>query len=131
MDEIHSIFLIDDEKMANAVSKAVIRLSGFTGDIHVFNNARSALASLQLFAENKPEVFPQLILLDVKMPLMDAWAFLTVYEKLPETVLAQCKVVLLSANLDDFYTLRAREYITVKGFISKPLTIDLFKFICQ
>lgn len=115
--------LIDDDSICNFVSEMAIRCSGFATDISVSNKPACAMACLRSIAETKPESFPDLIFLDLNMPVMDGWDCLDALSQLPE-VFEKSKVVILSSSVCDADIIRASNYRIVLAFVSKPLTSE-------
>ncbi len=114
MNEISSIFLIDDDTIALTINEAVIRLTGFSLDIQTFESANSALSVLSVTDYSS---FPDVIFLDINMPVKDDWEFLDEFEGLPQVALPKCKVYMLSSSVDPlFYN---------KYFIGKELSVSL------
>ena len=73
----------------------------------------------------KGDVLPDLILLDLNMPIWDGWFFLTEIEKTVFVKKIDIMIVSSSINTEDIT--RISENKLVKGFISKPLSIDVMK----
>lgn len=115
-----SVLLVDDSEIDNFVNKKLISKTQFAKDTYEKLNAKSALEFLQKESAN-PENLPDIIFLDIMMPIMDGFAFLNEFEKLPESVRKKCKIVMLSSS-ESFKDLnRANSNKYVKKFLNKPL----------
>ncbi|MFM7195219.1 MAG: response regulator [Bacteroidota bacterium] len=83
---------------------------------------RSGLDHLnRLAAEGKP--FPDFILLDLRMPIINGFEFLEKLKAFPQEKLAGTSIHLLTSSLDEHDIERAFTYPHVKGFHSKPLSL--------
>ncbi len=113
--------LIDDNDTDNFISKRIIELSHFSKDVEVKYSGRSALDYLEQHKE-QPDLLPELIFLDINMPIMDGFMFLYELENLPELVQKKCKVVILSSsdNKKDIDKIVSNDHVI--KFITKPLT---------
>ncbi len=76
------VFLIDDDNIVIYLTKLVINESLPELEVVSFEYATEALEALQDLVE-KNHAFPEYILLDINMPMVDGWDFLAVYEKFP------------------------------------------------
>ena len=68
MDNVTTIFLVDDEKMANIYNRNVFSAYGYSRTLESFEQPFQALQQLRHLAYNDPGGFPQLLLLDILMP---------------------------------------------------------------
>ena len=117
------IFLIDDSEIDNYVNKHIITKSGIAEMILTMTSAEDALQYLIASSEtNIP--FPELIFLDIRMPAMNGFEFLDVFEKFPSQILSACKIIMLTSSLDQRDIERAKNYPHVAGYLNKPLNTD-------
>ena len=124
---INKAFCIDDDPVSLALSDIVIKKSEFAREVITAKNGKEGLNWFSVFFErNKAanEELPQLIFLDLNMPVMNGWSFLESYlmkyaERIPET-----KVVIVSATVNPEDFLKANQYDIVIDFINKPLTAE-------
>lgn len=120
-----SILLIDDDASINYLNKIVIEQAGIDADIIDYTEPQKALARLQ-----SGELTPDIILLDVNMPLMDGWEFMSSLKQFPASFKAP-KIILLTSSINPSDESRALSDTLIDAFHSKPLTIDLVKKIAS
>jgi CheY-like chemotaxis protein len=120
MVKMKNILLIDDDEVANFINERQVKASGIAKQIHV---AQSGVAALSLLKEKLigTKERPDIIFLDIRMPVMDGFEFLEEFNKLPEDHIKDIKVVMLSSSLAETDRQKAGQYKNVVGFINKPL----------
>ena len=74
--------------------------------------------------------FPQLIFLDLNMPVMNGWEFLSVFSKNQYLEnFSKTKVVVLSSTIDPNDIEKSKEYPMVVEFLSKPITTEILELL--
>src|SRR5882724_10800992 len=91
------VVMVDDDDVDCFVTKKIIEDSNFSEKIVVFNSGKEGLEYLRK-NENNPEQLPEVIFLDILMPVMDGFGFLDEYDKLSDKIKSKCKIVLLSTS---------------------------------
>ena len=118
---IDLVMLVDDNDTDNFISKRIIEITRFANRVEVKSSGKAALDYLrdnQQVAEN----LPNLIFLDINMPIVDGFVFLYEFEKFNEMVRNRCKVIILSSsdNKRDIDKIVNNNHVI--KFITKPLT---------
>lgn len=113
--------LVDDNDTDNFLSKKVIEHARFAQKILIKNTGKSALEYLNENL-NFPERIPDIIFLDINMPIVDGFVFLFEYENFPAHLHEKCKVVILSSSNNRRDINRFLNNRFVSQFISKPLS---------
>jgi CheY-like chemotaxis protein len=121
------VLLIDDNEADNYISKFVINESGLAKKISMATSAVEALDYLASLKGNADE-FPDLIFLDIRMPVMDGFEFLENFMQFPEAMNQQCAVIMLSSSNDQKDIERSLNYPVVKNFFTKPLEAEMLNF---
>lgn len=118
---VDHVMLVDDNDTDNFIHKRVIELTGFAKNIIVKNSGKSALEYLET-NKNDLERLPDIIFLDINMPIVDGFVFLFEYENFPDQLKDKCKVVILSSSDSkrDIDRIVDNEYVI--NFITKPLS---------
>jgi CheY-like chemotaxis protein len=124
---IRKVLCVDDDTISLTISQLLLKRTGFAQEVDTVIDGSEALDYFeQLFTTHPdaPSHAPELILLDINMPVMNGWEFLQEYtprflDRLPDT-----KIVILSSTIDPEDFALAKKYPVVVQFISKPLSIE-------
>lgn len=121
MRRFGQIYLIDDDEIFVFVLRKLLQKCGRFEEVINISNGQDAIEKLQKqFAENKK--LPDLIFLDLNMPVLDGWQFLDEAEKLPFRHLLEIHII--SSSIDVREIEKSKEYSTVKSFVSKPVSLE-------
>jgi CheY-like chemotaxis protein len=120
------VLIIDDDPIHQRIAQLMIQKQQLFDEIKSFTNATHAVSFLDENAENT-EALPDVILLDLNMPIMDGWGFLEEYRTLLPKLAKAIKIFIVSSSVDEKDMLRSQTYSYVKGFISKPLSPDIIR----
>lgn len=123
------IILIDDDHASNYFHKVVIEDSGLVERAEFFTSPLKALEYLKNATLDISNLIPDLIVLDINMPLMDGWEFLEAFKTL--NLHKYPKVIMLSTTRNPKDILKSEGFPMVSGLYSKPLNADLLKQIAQ
>jgi CheY-like chemotaxis protein len=118
---IDLVMLVDDNETDNFISKRIIEITKFAKRVEVKNSGKSALDYLKE-NQSSAEDLPNIIFLDINMPIVDGFVFLYEFEKFSEVVRNKCKVIILSSsdNKRDIDKIVNNNHVI--KFITKPLT---------
>lgn len=118
-------FIIDDDPVFVLLFKKILIKLGKFETIVNFENGQIALDSLiEKFKNNEP--FPDIVFLDINMPVLDGWEFLKALEKYKFK--EELNIYMVSSSIDSTEIKKSKKYKSVKHFISKPISaIDFLK----
>ena len=114
----HLAYIIENDHITAVVTELVLRKNLRRGEVQHFVNGQIAFNQL-LKSVKSGATIPDLILLDLDMPVMDGWEFLDEFLKLP--IAKQVCVFILTSSIHPNDREKAKHYNVVKGFFSKPL----------
>jgi CheY-like chemotaxis protein len=120
--------LIDDDPVSNKISQLFMRKHQWSAQVITFEDGQQALQALQT---GGAQAVPDVILLDVGMPVYDGWDFLEEYEKLPPERTGRSLLYMLSSSINPPDIQKAAHYRTVKAYLTKPLTQQALEQIQQ
>ena len=125
MQRFGSVLIVDDDYASNYLTEIILIDLNIATHINITRNGREALNFVKENCSSKTAYCPELILLDINMPIMDGFEFLEEFEKLPYIQSNPIPVLLLttSTNLKDVE--KAKKF-NVAGYIEKPLTEEKF-----
>lgn len=117
--------LIDDNYIDNFVTRRILESSNFADEVIVSQSGIDAINFLRA-----GEIVPDVIFLDIRMPMMGGFEFLQEYDKLEIEGKKNIKIFMLSSSLDpvDLRKSTNNKYIT--QFVHKPLTQKTLDDIC-
>ncbi len=126
---IQKVLCIDDDPISVMLCRKVISRCMFAEKTDAANNGENALQYLEVILETEGSIYPEIILLDLNMPIMNGWEFLENYERDFASRYCDTKIVILSSTIDPEDVKKSLQFSTVLTFISKPITVDSLKEI--
>lgn len=115
-----NFLLVDDDDICQFIHRRVLEYSGYCGSAHSAGNGQTALEILN-HAGHGPVPVPDIILLDLHMPVMDGIGFLENFQRLKCANKKDIAVVLLTSSVSQKDLNYARS-LGVSHCLSKPLT---------
>lgn len=121
MQPIHSLCVIDDDVIYQFAVKLNIKQLELAKNVLTFSNGE--LAKI-FFEENlkNDEALPEVILLDINMPVMDGWDFLDWFKSAKTQISKKITIFMVSSSIDWRDIEKAKSYDEVSDYLSKPLT---------
>lgn len=125
MKKLKCVLLVDDDSINNFINERLIKKIDLTEEVNISLNGKEALEHL-LKRSSEGKNVPELILLDINMPVMDGFEFLDAFQKLELPNKNSIIIVMLTTSTNPSDTERL-ENTGVAGYINKPLTEQKLK----
>lgn len=119
------IFIIDDDESSIFLTQAMLELESVASEVHTFLSCVKALSALVTGGSNN---VPDVILLDLNMPVMNGWEFLSVLEQLDPRLHESCRIFVLTSSLDTLDSERTRAFPIVSDIFHKPINGENIKY---
>ena len=126
--KFEKIMIIDDNNIDLYVTSRIITKNIFGKEVIGFISAEEALQYLKT-NENDISALPEIILVDIYMPLMSGFEFMEVYDKFSTVLKNYCRVFILSSSIDELDMARVENDKNVVAFQVKPITKEFLESI--
>ncbi len=130
MKKIDIACVIDDDEIYTYAVKRIIENSQIAAKTLFFPNGELALLFLTEYLY-KTESLPDLILLDINMPVLDGWQFMDEFVHLSPRINKKIIVYIVSSSIDEADFKKARSYEQISDYIVKPVTADKLKKVVE
>lgn len=127
--KFNDVFVVDDDIIFHFIIKKLL----LNNDINViptfFENGMEAIEGLKRKL-NTGENQPDLILLDINMPILDGWQFLEEFKILKKLIEKQIVIYIISSSDNQYDLDKAKDYSDeVTDYYLKPMSGDEIKAI--
>lgn len=119
------VALVDDDKVFQLIASRSIKATNFQGRILQFNNGGEAIEHLEKNSDNLQEI-PDVLFLDINMPVMDGWGFLEDYIHLKHRIQKTIRIYMVSSSVDPRDIERAQSFEVIREYVSKPISQKKF-----
>ena len=130
---LDSILFIDDDPITIMLCKMVIKKASFSNEIATAKNGEEALQYFNTLKEidsnGEFKKQPQLIFLDLNMPVMGGWEFLDSFSTSDYADYNKTKVIILSSTIDPEDLEKSKKYPMVIDFLSKPISKEMLEYV--
>jgi len=118
--KLNSILLVDDDNDCNFFHERLIKKMEYAEHVYIVNNGREAIDFLKSKVNGK-HPHPDIIFLDINMPIMNGWEFIEEYQKLQDNQKAKVMLIMLTTSLNPDDLEHAKQYKDIKGYKNKYL----------
>jgi len=128
---LEQILCIDDDPITLMLCKKVISKSSFSHEIITAQNGEEALHHFNTlkYTNDKNRRKPELIFLDLNMPIMGGWEFLDHFTSSDYDEFNSVPVIVLSSTIDPDDLAKAKKYPIIIDFLSKPITQQMLEYL--
>lgn len=118
------VWIIDDDPIFKIIAQKIIQKAEDLETLATFSNGKDALNALETAIHNN-ENLPNIILLDIEMPIMDGWEFVEHINPFKSILKEKkIKIFILSSSIAVEDKLKAQSNSKVSGYLTKPLTLE-------
>lgn len=122
--------IIDDDKIYVNLVKKIIEIKKLSEDLLIYKNGKEALDYFKNSLENiSSDKIPDIIFLDLNMPVMDGWEFLNQFVKIKNSFTKKISLYVVSSSIDPSDLERAKSFNLVTDYLIKPIELKKFEKI--
>ncbi len=119
--KFNNVYVIDDDKIFHFIVQKLFNRNQIEVELSFFQNGHEAIEDIKEKLDCD-DPLPDLILLDINMPILDGWQFLEEYQQLKEKFESEPEIYLISSSDNILDTAKAKEFDDViKKYLLKPI----------
>lgn len=126
MNTLPTIALIDDDEIFQFTTSRIIKLTNLPFNITQFFNGEQAMTYLSNNAQ-QPDKLPDIILLDINMPVIDGWMFLDEFKTLAKKLKKKITIYMVSSSIAPEDIRRAKSNPFVSDYLVKPVSAETLR----
>ena len=115
-----NVLLVDDDQIFNLLNPKTLQMLGVVGEIHVARNGSEALELLNQYYIGS-RALPEVILLDLNMPIMDGFGFIEAFHKVNIPNIENTLIIVVTSSDNPADMKRAKE-LGITNYLTKPLS---------
>lgn len=121
------VMLLDDNELDNFINQKTIEANHFSNKIYVNTSSKSALEflnNLEISSIDKSNIFPEVIFIDINMPMIDGFQFIDKFKETFPDRFKTIKMVILTSSISLIDKEKSSKISKNIIFLNKPLTKD-------
>jgi CheY-like chemotaxis protein len=119
-NKLELIYIVDDDDIYQYAVKKKILKRKLSAEVTTFKNGKDAISHFRKVVEAGGPL-PDIIFLDLNMPIMDGWNFLEEYARLQPLLEKPILLYIVSSSIQDSDINRAKSICGVTDYIVKPI----------
>jgi CheY-like chemotaxis protein len=121
--KLDCICIVDDDEIYTFLLKKALKKLDICNEISIYINGQEAIDSIKQIIETN-QILPDIILLDINMPLLDGWEFLDEYIKIKNKLTKEISIYIASSSISIGDINKAKDHKEVIDFLVKPINVD-------
>jgi CheY-like chemotaxis protein len=130
MNKIENICVIDDDPICVFGIKKTLKKAHYNNKVVIYENGLEAIRGLKQYLE-QGKLLPNIIFLDINMPIMDGWDFLDDFLKIPKLNRDFVNIYIISSSVDPADLKKVKEFNIINRYLIKPITIEKIETVIQ
>lgn len=118
------IWVIDDDIIYQTIINKLIQKMEVFSNYSSFMNGKDAIISLTNKLEEDSNNLPDIILLDINMPVMDGWEFIEEIKKIKSKIKKHIQIYIVSSSIAIEDKDKSKTYAEIMGYIPKPISVN-------
>lgn len=118
-----SICIIDDDGLYKLLLKKSINKLPFEVHVSCYENGQEAFDAI-LNNKDIPELLPDVILLDINMPIMDGWEFIDAFKEVNWKLSKPIKIYMASSSIANQDIQKSKLYSEISDYLIKPISLS-------
>jgi CheY-like chemotaxis protein len=120
MNKPFIICIVDDDEIYKFTMRKTIEMNKLARKVLIFSDGEEALEFITDNLGNNQDL-PDVIFLDINMPIMDGFQFMQEYIKIKPTVGKKITIYMVSSSVDADDIEKANEISDIAGYLIKPI----------
>lgn len=117
--------IIDDDSVYVNLVKKIIETKKLCQNLLVFSDGKQSIDYFEALLQNlEAENIPEIIFLDLNMPVMDGWEFLERFTKIKNKLGKVITLYVVSSSINPLDVDRAKSLTSVHDYLIKPVNIS-------
>jgi two-component system chemotaxis response regulator CheY len=120
------VAVVDDDDTFQFITLKAIRSIASNNNVLQF---LSGIDAIKFLSENAchPESLPDVLLLDINMPVLDGWMFMEEFTALKNKIEKPISIFMVSSSIDANDIARAKQDKNIADYLMKPISVEKFK----
>jgi len=121
--------IIDDDKIYVNLVKKIIEIKKLSENLLIYKNGKEALDYFKdsMSSATNEDLLPDIIFLDLNMPVMDGWEFLNEFLKIKNNLNKKITLYVVSSSIDPRDLERVKSFNMVTDYLIKPIELKKFE----